>query len=54
MAASYGFHPEALFEYAESTNCYLHEASVRVVAGVDSAVAALVADPTRWRVVEKP
>jgi plasmid stabilization system protein ParE len=58
MAASYGFHPEALFEYAEATNYYLHEASVRVaerfVAGVESAVAALVADPARWRVVEEP
>ena len=30
MAASYGFHPEALFEYAEATNYYLHEASARV------------------------
>ena len=58
MAASYGFHPEALFEYAEATNYYLHEASVRVaerfVAGVESAVAALVADPARWRLVEEP
>ena len=58
MAASYGFHPEALFEYAEATNYYLHEASTRVadrfVAGVESAVAALVAAPTRWRVVEEP
>ena len=58
MAASYGFHPEALFEYAEATNYYLHEASPRVadrfVQTVESAVAALVADPTRWRVVEEP
>ncbi len=58
MAASFGFHPEALFEYAEATNYYLHEASPRVadkfVTTVESAVAALVADPTRWRVVEKP
>ena len=58
MAASYGFHPEALFEYAEATNYYLHEASVRVadrfIADVESAVAALVAAPTRWRVVEEP
>ena len=41
MAASYDFHPEALFEYAEATNYYLHEASARVaerfVAGVESA-----------------
>jgi plasmid stabilization system protein ParE len=58
MTASYGSHPEALFEYAEATNYYLHEASVRVaerfVAGVESAVAALVADPARWRLVEDP
>ena len=58
MAASYSFHPEALFEYAEATNYYLHEASERVadrfVVGVESAVATLVAAPTRWRVVEEP
>ena len=58
MVASYSFHPEALFEYAEATNYFLHEASVRVadrfVAGVESAVATLVAAPTRWRVVEEP
>ena len=58
MAAGYSFHPEALFEYAEATNYYLHEASPRVadrfVTTVESAVAALVADPTRWRVVEEP
>jgi hypothetical protein len=29
MAASYSFHPEALFEYAEATNYFLREASVR-------------------------
>ena len=58
MATSYSFHPEALFEYAEATNYYLHEASPRVadrfVTSVESAVAALVAAPTRWRVVEDP
>ena len=58
MTASYGSHPEAHFEYAEATNYHLHEASVRVaerfVAGVESAVAALVADPARWRLVEDP
>ena len=41
MAASYGFHPEALFEYAEATNYYLREASARVadrfVTAVESA-----------------
>ena len=58
MASSYSFHPEALFEYAEATNYFLHEASPRVadrfVTAVESAVAALVAAPTRWRVVEAP
>ncbi len=33
MAASYGFHPEALFEYAEATNYCLHEVSARVPRG---------------------
>ena len=66
MATSYGFHPEALLEYAEATNYYLREASPRVADGfvtsvesavatsVESAVATLVAAPTRWRVVEDP
>ena len=46
MATTHGFHPEALFEYAEATNYYLREASVavadRFVASVESAVAAVV------------
>jgi len=50
MAASYSFHPEALFEYAEAASYYLQKASVRVANGfisaVESAVAALVATPT--------
>lgn len=58
MPTSYGFHPEALFEYAEATNYLLREASARVadsfVSSVESAVAALVAAPTRWRIVEEP
>ena len=58
MAASYGFHPEALFEYAEAINYYLREVSARVAdrlaTAVESAVATLVAAPTRWRVVEEP
>ena len=58
MAASYSFHPEALFEYAEATNFYLHEASPRVAGGfvatVESAVAALAAAPERWRIFEEP
>ena len=58
MAASYSFHPEALFEYAEAAHYYLHEVSARVadryVTAVESVVAALVAAPTRWRIVEEP
>ena len=58
MATTHGFHPEALFEYAEATDYYLREASVEVadrfVASVESAVAAVAADPFRWRVVEEP
>jgi plasmid stabilization system protein ParE len=58
MPASYGFHPEALFEYAEATDYFLREASVRVadsfISSVESAVATLVAAPARWRIVEEP
>lgn len=58
MATRYGLHPEALFEYAEATNYYIREASARVadrfVTAVESAIFDLVADPTRWRVVEEP
>ena len=58
MAASYSFHPEALFEYAEATHYYLGATSSRVaekfVTAVESAVATLVVAPTRWRVVEDP
>jgi plasmid stabilization system protein ParE len=58
MPISYGFHPEALFDYAEGTNYLLREASARVaesfVSSVESAVATVVADPTRWRVIDEP
>lgn len=58
MPTGYGFHPEALFEFAEATNYYLHEASARVaesfIASVESAIATLLDDPTRWRIVEEP
>jgi plasmid stabilization system protein ParE len=58
MAATYGFHPDALFEYAEATAYYLREASPRVAEGfisaVESAISAFVSAPTRWRVVEEP
>jgi toxin ParE1/3/4 len=58
MPTSYSFHPEALFEYEDATRYFLHEASQRVaerfVTAVETAVAALVSTPTRWRVVETP
>ena len=58
MATGYSFHPEALFEFAEATHYYLAEASPRVaeafVTSVEFAIAALVAAPGRWRVVEAP
>jgi len=38
MATSFSFHPEALFEYAEATNYYLHEASPRVADEFVTAV----------------
>lgn len=53
MGASYSFHPEALFEYAEAAHYYLREASLRVaerfVAEVESAVETLLRAPTRCR-----
>jgi hypothetical protein len=56
--ATCGFHPEALLEYADATEYYLHEASPRVaeafVTAVESAVSNIRAAPTRWRVVEEP
>ena len=58
MATDFRFHPEALFEYTEAAQYYLHNASARVaaaaVATVDAAIAVLLADPTRWPVIEKP
>lgn len=54
----YAFHPDALLEYAEAANYYLHQASPviaeRFVALVESAVKAIVAAPDRWPLVEKP
>ena len=54
----YGFHPDALLEYAEATNYYLQEASTdvagRFVAAVETSVASILNEPTRWRVVEEP
>ena len=44
--------------YAEATKYYLHEASARVadrfVTAVEAAIATLIDDPTRWRVIEEP
>ena len=58
MATGFSFHPEALFEYAEAANYYLDEASPRVaeafVTAIEFAIAALVADPDRWRIVDVP
>lgn len=58
MATSYGFHPEALFEYAEATTYYLEQASPRVaerfVAATEAVGAALVRDPAWCPVVEVP
>jgi toxin ParE1/3/4 len=55
---SYGFHPDALLEYAESTSYYAREASPEVaerfVASVESGIAAVLAAPERWRVVDEP
>ncbi len=56
--ADYGFHPDALLEYAHATTYYLREASAtvaeRFVAAVEAAVASVVATPDLWRVVEEP
>ena len=58
MATGFGFHPEALVEFAETTTYYIGEASPRVaekfIAAVESAIASLTVDPGRWRVVESP
>jgi toxin ParE1/3/4 len=56
--ATYGFHPEALQEYADATNYYLREASPRVadtfIVAVESAISSILAAPTQWRVVDEP
>ena len=58
MATSYGFHPEALFEYAEATHYYLQVASPDVaeafVTTVESAIVSILENPDRYRVVEPP
>lgn len=56
--AGYAFHPDALLEYADATTYLLREASARVaerfVEDVESAVAAILTAPDRWRIVEEP
>ena len=56
--ADYGFHPDALLEYADATTYYLREASAtvaeRFVAAAEAAVGSVVAAPDRWRVIEEP
>lgn len=55
---TYGFHPEALLEYAEAAQYYLREAPPGVaeafVTAVESAVDGILAAPTQWRSVEEP
>ncbi len=55
---TYGFHPEALLEYAEASQYYLREGPLGVaeafVTAVESAVDGILAAPTRWRTVEEP
>jgi plasmid stabilization system protein ParE len=56
--ASYGFHPDALLEYAEATEYYLEKAYPGVaeafIAAVESAIGGILKAPTQWRVVEEP
>lgn len=56
--ATYGFHPEALLEYAEAAQYYLREAPPGVaeafITAVESAVDGILAAPTQWRIVEEP
>jgi toxin ParE1/3/4 len=56
--ADFGFHPDALLEYAHATTYYLREASAslaeRFVAAVEAAVASVASAPNLWPVVEDP
>lgn len=58
MALDFFFHPEALQEYAEAADYYLHVASPRVASAfascVEEGLAALAGAPSRWRIVEPP
>ena len=55
---SYGFHPDALLEYAEAAGYFAREAPPEVaegfVASVEAGIAAVLAAPERWRIVEEP
>ena len=55
---AYGFHPEALLEFAEAAQYYLREAPPGVaeafITAVESAVDCVLAAPTQWRIVEEP
>jgi hypothetical protein len=55
---TYGFHPEAVLEYAEAAQYYIREAPPGVaeafINAVESAVGGILAAPTQWRVVEEP
>jgi plasmid stabilization system protein ParE len=55
---TYGFHPEALLEYAEAAKYYVREAPPGVaeafITAVESAVGGILVAPTQWRVVEEP
>jgi hypothetical protein len=48
---AYGFHPEALLDYADATNYYLREASPAVaeacVGAVELALGVILAAPNR-------
>ena len=56
--ASYGFHPEALREFADAAEYYVREASAGVaeafINAVEAGIRDVVAAPTRWRIVEEP
>ena len=58
MTPRFSFHPDALLEYGEAADYYLREASQdiaeRFSSTIESAIAAIVAAPMRWRIVETP
>lgn len=54
----WGFHPDALLEYAEAAAYYLREASPNVaerfITAVEAGISAVLSTPDRWRVVGDP